>query len=141
MNGFSVLVKRYGCSANQADGETLAGCRQHAGFVFVENPQSADVIVYNCCAVKGPTEDRMIAILKRAPRRKKMIVAGCLPVINFERLSRETSFDGVVGPAFGSGIVEVVRRVCGGGKVVEVMDALTTKPDLCLRRARAHPVV
>ncbi|HLC01147.1 MAG TPA: MiaB/RimO family radical SAM methylthiotransferase, partial [Candidatus Bathyarchaeia archaeon] len=92
MNTFRILVKSYGCSANQADGETLAGCLQHAGFTLAENPQSADVIVYNCCAVKGPTENRMIAIVKRAPRGKKVIVAGCLPVINFDRLNRETRF-------------------------------------------------
>lgn len=100
MNPFRVFVKSYGCSANQADGETLAGCLQHAGFVLVENLQSADVVIYNCCAVKGPTEDRMMAVVKRAPRGKKVIVAGCLPVISFDRLSREARFDGVVGPVF-----------------------------------------
>ena len=141
MNTFRILVKSYGCSANQADGETLAGCLQHAGFTLAENPQSADVIVYNCCAVKGPTENRMIAIVKRAPRGKKVVVAGCLPVISFNRLNRETRFEGVVGPAFGSGIVDVVRRVCLGEKVVALQNALTSKPGLCLPRIRSNPVV
>jgi threonylcarbamoyladenosine tRNA methylthiotransferase CDKAL1 len=141
MNAFRVLVKSYGCSANQADGETLAGCLRDAGFVLTENLQSADVIVYNCCAVKGPTENRMIAIVKRAPRGKKVVVAGCLPVISYDRLSRETRFDGVVGPAFGSGIVDVVKRVCLGEKVVALQNALTAKPGLSLPRVRSNPVV
>jgi threonylcarbamoyladenosine tRNA methylthiotransferase CDKAL1 len=79
--------------------------------------------------------------VKRAPSGKKVVVAGCLPVISYDRLSRETRFDGVVGPAFGSGIVDVVKRVCLGEKVVALQNALTAKPALCLPRARSNPVV
>jgi len=141
MKAFRVFVKSYGCSANQADGETLAGCLCRAGFALAENLHSVDVVVYNCCAVKGPTEDRMISVVKRAPSGKKVVVAGCLPIISFDRLSRETRFDGVVGPAFGSGIVDVVKRVCAGEKVVALQNALTAKPGLCLPRVRSNPVV
>ena len=141
MKQICVTVKSFGCSANQADGEVLAGCLKAAGFTLTENPQAAEVVIYNCCAVKGPTEDRMIAALKRAPKGKKIIVAGCLPIINLDRLKRETRFDGLVGPAFGSGIVDVVKRVWLGEAVVALQDAAGAKPCLCLPRARANPVV
>ena len=141
MNGFRVLVRSFGCSANLADGEVLAGCLQRAGFVLAENLASADVVLYNCCAVKGPTENRMISVLKRVPRGKKVVVAGCLPVISFDRLCREVRFDGVVGPAFGSGIVDVVKRVSAGEKVVALANAVSAKPGLCLPRVRSNPVV
>ncbi|MEM3597133.1 MAG: tRNA (N(6)-L-threonylcarbamoyladenosine(37)-C(2))-methylthiotransferase [Candidatus Bathyarchaeia archaeon] len=136
-----VFVKSFGCSLNLADGEVLAGCLAEVGYELVNSPLDADVIIYNTCAVKGPTENRMIEILKRVPNDKRLVVAGCLPLINFERLSREVRFDGVVGPAFGKEIIEVVRRVLGGEKVVILENALVSKPCLDLPRKPLNPVV
>ncbi len=136
-----VFVKSYGCAANLADGEVLAGCLAKAGFELANSASEADVLVYNTCAVKGPTENRVIAALKRAPRGKKLIVAGCLPIINFERLRREVRFDGAVGPAVGEEITEVVRRVVEGEKVVDVGAAVTAKPVLTLPKLRLNPIV
>ena len=136
-----VFMKTYGCSANLADTEVLAGCLSKAGCKIADSASAADVIIYNTCAVKGPTENRVIAALKRAPHGKKVIVSGCLPIINFERLCREVRFDGVVGPAAGEEITDVVRRVMKGEKVVVLEAALTAKPRLSLPRLRLNPVI
>ena len=80
---------------------------------------------YGCSANQADTQ--------LAPQGKKLIVAGCLPLINFERLNREVRFDGAVGPAAGDAIVDVVRRVLEGEKVVSLEGALTAKPSLSLR--------
>ncbi|MGB9671896.1 MAG: tRNA (N(6)-L-threonylcarbamoyladenosine(37)-C(2))-methylthiotransferase, partial [Candidatus Bathyarchaeales archaeon] len=136
-----VFVKSFGCSSNLADGEVLAGCLAEAGYELVDSPLAADVIIYNTCAVKGPTENRMIEVLRRVPKGKRLIVAGCLPLINFERLSREVRFDGIVGPAFGREIVDVVGRVLSGEKVVVLEGALASKPSLSLPRKLVNPVV
>jgi MiaB-like tRNA modifying enzyme len=136
-----VFVKSFGCSTNLADGEVLAGCLGEAGHKLVNSPASADLIIYNTCAVKGPTENRMIEILKRVPPNKKLIVAGCLPIINFERLCKEVHFDGIVGPATGYRIVEVAKRVLNGEKVVALEGVVNAKPDLNLPRLRLNPVI
>jgi threonylcarbamoyladenosine tRNA methylthiotransferase CDKAL1 len=136
-----VFVKNYGCSANIADGEVLAGCLSKAGYPLAGSVEEADVIIYNTCAVKGPTENRVVAALKRAPKGKKVIVTGCLPPINFERLQREVRFDAAVGPAVGNEIAGIVGRVLAGEKVVALDGALTAKPRLCLPRLRVNPVV
>ena len=136
-----VLVKSYGCSANLADGEVLAGCLAKAGYKLAASASEADVVIYNTCAVKGPTENRIIEILRRVPSEKKVIVAGCLPLINFERLRREVRFNGVVGPAAGKRIVDVVKRVLEGGKIVELDDALNAMPKLNLPRLKSNAVV
>ncbi|MEM3627539.1 MAG: tRNA (N(6)-L-threonylcarbamoyladenosine(37)-C(2))-methylthiotransferase [Candidatus Bathyarchaeia archaeon] len=136
-----VFVKSFGCSTNLADGEFLAGCLAEAGYKLVDSAVAADVIIYNTCAVKGPTENRMMEILKRTPKSKKLIVAGCLPLINFERLCREAHFDGVVGPAAGDKIVDVLQRVLSGEKVIALEGALNAKPSLNLPRLRLNPVV
>src|SRR4030067_1521042 len=127
-----VFLKSYGCTANFADGEVLAGCLREAGFELAESAKSADMLVYNCCAVKGPTEDRMIEVLKRVPVGKRLVVAGCLPLVCFVRLWREVRFCGVVGAAAGKRIVDVVRRVCGGERGVALEDALSWKPGVGL---------
>src|SRR4030065_1117900 len=100
-----IHVRSFGCSTTLADGEALAGCLTRAGFELTETVQVAALIVYSCCAVKGPTEDRMITLLKRVPRGKKLVVTGCLPLTSFERLQRDVRFDGVVGAAAGFRIV------------------------------------
>ena len=84
-----VFIKNFGCSSNTADGEVLAGCLAEAGFQITPSESEADVLIYNSCAVKGPTENRIIDAIKHAPKTKKIIVAGCLPMISLERLTRE----------------------------------------------------
>jgi MiaB-like tRNA modifying enzyme len=135
-----VLVKSFGCSTNLADGAVLEGCLAQAGYELAGSIPSADVIVLNTCAVKGPTENRMIEISKRVPRKKKLIVTGCLPLVNFERLQREVSFSGVVGPAAGERIVEIVKRVSTGETVIALEKAADGLPNLSLPRVQSSPV-
>jgi MiaB-like tRNA modifying enzyme len=134
-----VYVKSFGCSANLADGEVIAGCISGAGFEVVDDPEDAEILVYNTCAVKSPTENRVIDLLKRVPEGKRLVVAGCLPLINFERLEREVDFDGVVGPAPSAGVVEVLCRVAKGKKVVSF--GSFSLPSLGLPRIPVNPVV
>jgi threonylcarbamoyladenosine tRNA methylthiotransferase CDKAL1 len=135
-----VFVKNFGCSSNTADGEVLAGCLAQAGFQIANSEPEADLIIYNTCAVKGPTENRIIDAIKHAPKDKKIVVAGCLTKISFERLCREAHFDGAVGPAVGKEIVEVVTRVLAGEKVIDLA-AAKNKPLLNLPRHISNPIV
>jgi len=136
-----VFLKSFGCSTNLADGEVMAGCLAEAGFKLVSSVADADMVIYNTCAVKGPTENRMIDVLKKVPKGRKLLVVGCLPLINFERLNREVRFDGVAGPALGEKIFEIASRVLKGEKVVALENADKAKPSLSLPRVRLNPVV
>lgn len=136
-----VFLRNFGCSSNLADGEVLAGCLTSAGFSLVNSEGDADVVIYNSCAVKGPTENRIIDALKRVPSGRKIVVTGCLPLINFERLLREVHFDGVAGPAAGKSIVDVVNRVLKGERVVLLDGALSAQPPLDLPRIQINPAV
>lgn len=134
-----VYVKSFGCPTNLADGECIAGCLSGAGHKIVEDVGDADILLYNTCAVKSPTENRMIEVLRRAPRDKKVLITGCLPIINFERLKAEVRFDGVLGPAPGSKIVGAVRRVDLGEKVVAL--ERNSKPSLDLPKVPMNRTV
>jgi MiaB-like tRNA modifying enzyme len=50
-------------------------------------------------------------------------------------------FDGIVGPAAGDRIVEVVKRVLNGERVVALEGAVNAKPSLNLPRLRLNPVI
>ena len=134
-----VYVRSFGCPTNLADGERMAGCLSRAGYKIVEGVGDADILIYNTCAVKTPTENRMMEILRRAPRDKRVLITGCLPLINFDRLKAEVRFDGVLGPAPGSEIVDAVRRVDRGEKVVALEK--NSKPSLGLPKVPINGVV
>jgi threonylcarbamoyladenosine tRNA methylthiotransferase CDKAL1 len=137
---WQVFIKNFGCSSNVADGEVLAGCLVESGFRLAASELEANVIIYNTCAVKGPTENRIIDVLKHAPKNKKIVVSGCLPKISLERLVKETHFDGVVGPALGREIVDVVKRILEGEKVTN-LSTVKEKPQLKLPTQKSNPLV
>jgi len=138
-----VFVESFGCSSNLADGEFLRGCLLQAGFDLVYEVADADVLVYNTCAVKSPTENRVIEELKNAAKSKskKLIVTGCLPLINLERLKSEVEFNGVLSPAPGLKIVEAVHRVLRGDTVQWLDSRTKAKPRLDLPKQAANPVI
>ena len=98
------------------------------------------MLIYNTCAVKGPTENRIINALKNVPKDKKLIVAGCLPMISFERVQREVHFDAAIGPSAGNQIVDIVSRVIAGERVTALSN-INPKPKLDLPRVKNNPFI
>jgi len=79
-------IETYGCAANRADELVLKEVLRREGWLEV-GIDEADVIVLNTCGVKKPTEDRMFSRLsKLSSYGKPIVVAGCLPRINPNRL-------------------------------------------------------
>jgi threonylcarbamoyladenosine tRNA methylthiotransferase CDKAL1 len=137
-----VFVESFGCPSNIADGEFLRGCLSEAGFELVNNVADADVLIYNTCAVKSPTENRVIYVLKKSAKmKKKLIVTGCLPLIDLERLKNEVEFDGLLGPASGYKIIEALLKVLNGEKVVWLDGSASVKPRLDLPKKTDNPVI
>jgi threonylcarbamoyladenosine tRNA methylthiotransferase CDKAL1 len=134
-----IHIKTYGCSANTADTETITGILTKKGHT-ITTETDADLIIFNSCAVKGPTENKIINQIKQIPKNKKVIIVGCLPKISLERLQKEARFDGVAGPSIGNSIISIVERVAKGEKIVE-LKALEEKPKLNLPRVNTNPVV
>ncbi len=71
-----VYFKTYGCTLNQADTEAMQSI---VNAQVVNEESEADVIVVNTCAVKGPTEAKIVHYLNTLKQQgKKFIIAGCL---------------------------------------------------------------
>ena len=70
-------VQTYGCQQNVADGEKIKGQLAEMGFAFTENPDEADFILYNTCAVRENAESKVfgkVGELKHKKKRKPSLV-------------------------------------------------------------------
>jgi MiaB-like tRNA modifying enzyme len=83
----------------------------------------------------------MIQVCRGIPKGKKLVIAGCLPLINLGRLQREVKFDAVAGPAAGERVVGLVEGVLRGEKVFALNGSLYSKPSLTLPRVQHGSVV
>lgn len=76
---YSYHLKIFGCSHNQSDGEFMGGLLDEAGFVAVDDPNVADIIVLNSCAVKGPGQALILHLVNQYRYTKHVLVGGCIP--------------------------------------------------------------
>ncbi|MCP8320145.1 MAG: tRNA (N(6)-L-threonylcarbamoyladenosine(37)-C(2))-methylthiotransferase [archaeon] len=126
------FVKSFGCTANKSDTEAMIGLLEDAGYSLT-NLKEADYVLINTCGVKQPTEDRVISTLKQiSSLNKKLIIAGCLPRINFERVKKTTpNFSAMLDPRSIHLIVEVIKRIEEGQeKLLIFSDEPAIKPSL-----------
>lgn len=77
-------VRTYGCQQNVSDSERMKGMLETMGFGFTEEPNEADFILFNTCAVREHAVDRVfgnVGALKhiKAKRPDTLIaVCGCM---------------------------------------------------------------
>ena len=78
----TVYVETYGCQMNVSDSELMLGKLASAGYVPVDQPDGADVILVNTCAIRDHAEQRVIGRLGELKRHMKpdtvMGVTGCM---------------------------------------------------------------
>ncbi len=99
----TVYIETYGCQMNVSDSELMLGKLATSGYVPVDGPEGADVIIVNTCAIRDHAEQRVIGRLGELRRHIKpgtvVGVAGCLALRLGPRLleqARHVSL--VVGP-------------------------------------------
>lgn len=77
-------IRTYGCQQNVADSEKIKGMLAQSGFSFTDEPDHADFILFNTCAVREHAEDRVfgnVGALKNLKRRHPQILialCGCM---------------------------------------------------------------
>jgi len=59
-----IYIETAGCSHNFADSENMAGLLKQAQFQIIDDLEDADVIIFNTCTVKSPTENNFFRRLK-----------------------------------------------------------------------------
>ncbi|MEH2406406.1 tRNA (N6-isopentenyl adenosine(37)-C2)-methylthiotransferase MiaB [Nostoc sp.] len=118
-------ITTFGCQMNKADSERMAGVLEDMGFEWSEDPNNADVILYNTCTIRDNAEQKVYSYLGRQAKRKHeqpdltLIVAGCVAQQEGEALLRRVpELDLVMGPQHANRLKDLLESVFEGNQVV-----------------------
>ncbi|MEN9640234.1 MAG: hypothetical protein RLZZ262_2103, partial [Bacteroidota bacterium] len=129
-NGFGrkLLLESYGCQMNFSDSEIVASILTKEGFSTTRDPEEADLILLNTCAIRDNAEQRVRERLKyfRSVKKRKpemMVgVLGCMAErLREQLLVEEQLVDLVVGPDAYRDLPNLINRVDEGQKAVNVL--------------------
>ena len=79
IKGKKYYIRTYGCQANVRDEETMRGMLENVGYIPSNEPEEADLIIINTCAVRENAEDKVygeIGNLKYLTKKNKELVLG-----------------------------------------------------------------
>ena len=103
---------------NKADSERMAGVLEEMGFDFTEDPNDANVILYNTCTIRDNAEQKVYSYLGRQAKRKQeepdltIIVAGCVAQQEGETLLRRVpEIDLVMGPQHANRLQDLLEQL------------------------------
>jgi len=118
-------ITTFGCQMNKADSERMAGILEEMGFEWSEDPNQANVILYNTCTIRDNAEQKVYSYLGRQAKRKQvdpnltLIVAGCVAQQEGESLLRRVpELDLVMGPQHANQLENLLEQVFAGNQVV-----------------------
>lgn len=87
------LVETHGCQQNENDSERIRGMLQKSGYDMTESLESADLIIFNTCAVRENAEDKIfgrLGILKHMKEhRPELTIAVCGCMVQQEHISEK----------------------------------------------------
>ncbi len=80
-DGGRVYICTFGCQQNEADSERALGLAVAMGYTPVSEPDEADLILVNTCAIRAHAEDKALSTLglfKSIKRKRPSVVIGIL---------------------------------------------------------------
>ena len=118
-----VCVLTFGCQQNEADSESLLGLASMMGYVPVEHPEEASLILVNTCAVREHAEQKVLSVigtLKRLKEKGETLIGvlGCMTAEahRIEELKKSYPYvDFTLDPASLSRLPEAVADRLAGG--------------------------
>ena len=126
--GKSFFLETYGCQMNFSDSEIVASILKKEGYDMAKEPEGADVILMNTCAIRENVEQRTRQRLTEFKSLKKgnpslvIGVLGCMAErLKTKLLDEEKLVDMVVGPDAYRSIPSLIEEVEGGQKAINVL--------------------
>ncbi len=140
------LIRTFGCQMNEHDSERIAGLLESDGYVRAEDAASAQVVVFNTCAIRGNADNRLygnlghLRPLKERNPHLRIVVAGCLAQKDQGAIqTRAPWVDVVVGTHALPGLLDLLRRAEDDGPQMDVREYTEVFPSaLPARREVAH---
>ena len=76
-------IQTMGCQLNENDSEKLSGMAEKMGYVYTDNIEEADLVIFNTCCIRENAEDRLFGKLGEVKKIKKandaiIAIGGCM---------------------------------------------------------------
>ncbi|MBC2761831.1 MAG: tRNA (N(6)-L-threonylcarbamoyladenosine(37)-C(2))-methylthiotransferase [ANME-2 cluster archaeon] len=122
-----IYIKTFGCTANKADSHRIMQLLASQGHVFIDNPDSADLVVVNTCTVTQTTQQKVLKYINSvSDLGKDIVVAGCLPAAQPDIL------DGINYPSVTRASLDSITDIVGSNGItapapydVPILDGVT----------------
>ncbi|MEO6443650.1 MAG: tRNA (N6-isopentenyl adenosine(37)-C2)-methylthiotransferase MiaB [Gemmatimonadaceae bacterium] len=119
----TVYIETYGCQMNVSDTELMLGKLAAEGYLPVDSPVGADVILLNTCAIRDHAEQRVIGRLgelKRSMKKGSVVgVTGCMAQrLGPQLLEQAKHVSLVLGPDGYRALPELVAKARDGERSV-----------------------
>ena len=129
-------VRTYGCQMNVHDSERLTGLLEGAGYVAAPRDETADVVVFNTCAVRENADNRLygnlghLAPVKATRPGMQIAVGGCLAQKDRGEITRKAPWVDVVFGTHNIGSLPVLleRARVQEEAQVEILESLDVFP-------------
>jgi len=128
------FIETYGCQMNLGDAELMTGVLVDRGYVTVDTPEAADVIIVNTCAIREHAEQRVRGRIGQLQRHRAsnpdlvLAVTGCMAQrLGGDLLASTAGVDLVAGPDAYRDIGRLVDEIRFGdlprGQLLLALDA------------------
>ena len=120
----TVYIETYGCQMNVSDSELMLGKLTADGYVSVDGPATADVILVNTCAIRDHAEQRVLGRLgelKGLMKASAVVgVTGCMAQrMGQSLLDRAKHVSLVVGPDGYRALPALLEHARGGRRALQ----------------------
>ncbi len=123
-----LFVETFGCQMNVNDSEVVVSVMRDNGFVLTADPENADVILMNTCAIRENAEkkalNRLMHFIQEKRKRPglKVGVIGCMAAGLKEKLKKNGSqVDIIAGPDSYRQLPSLIQEADGGQQAVNIL--------------------
>jgi MiaB-like tRNA modifying enzyme len=135
-----VWIEAYGCSASKADSEMIIGQLRNCGYKIATNELESSINLIVTCSVKDTTEHKMLyRINKLVSSKKPVVIAGCLPKAEKEKIERMFPSASLLGPHSIDRAIDVVNAGISGKRIIALDDSVSDK--INIPRVRINPAI
>lgn len=140
MNFQTFYIETFGCSANIADGEIIAGLLKENSIRPVKKPNDADINILVTCTVKTATSHRMLHRIKELSSwNSPLIIAGCMTKTERDLIEKINPKASLLGPEDIDKIVKTVRNAIKGTRSIYLNGS--NNPKLLFPRIRRNQII
>lgn len=126
-NPKSFYIESYGCQMNVSDSEIVSAILLERGLILSNNPENADIILLNTCAIRDNAEQKIhhrLKELKHVKQKRNSVIGvlGCMAErLKNELLEQHQLVDIIAGPDAYRSLPYLIQEAEDGKKAINVL--------------------